>query len=168
MARKNFDEEMFVSEALDRLRAHPLAATRAPLLVRVVENPNYTFFGRNLFLFPGAMEIQDHDVVHVLLDRGFEPHDEAYVIGFTMGSSRKLSKFARRLYLWIARNFYPDRYRFRETDLAWFVAGVKHATLFSQDDFSTIRAEDYLECSLRDLRAKFLVTSYIESHLRYH
>ena len=54
-----------------------------PLIIKLVENPKY-FTSR---LFTGAVNLFTHDCIHIVLDRGLLVKDEAFVIGYTMGSS---------------------------------------------------------------------------------
>ena len=49
-------------------------------LVWLIENP------KSPFHLHGAATLHDHDHIHVLLKRGQDNDDEAFVIGFTMGN----------------------------------------------------------------------------------
>ena len=68
---------------LDEMLDFKLDAEEVPLIIRLVENPKH----RTSRLFSGAVSLFTHDCIHVLLGRGLLPKDEAFVIGFTMGSS---------------------------------------------------------------------------------
>ena len=50
-------------------------------LVWLLENPN------SPVSLTGAIDLYNHDIIHILLDRGMEVKDEAMVSGFTMGNS---------------------------------------------------------------------------------
>ena len=63
--------------------------------------------------FRGATRLQQHDYIHIILDKGMDVHDEAYVIGFCMGNaSCKQCDWRFKLFLWIARHLYPEGYKF--------------------------------------------------------
>ena len=62
-----------------------------PLIVQLVENPKFDLPWINVF--NGAVNLHDHDCIHALLGRGFLPKDEAFVIGFTMGSTNRTHTF---------------------------------------------------------------------------
>ena len=84
------------------------------------------------------MTLQSHDIIHVLLGRGLLPKDEAYVIGFTMGSTRGLTWPEKRLFRFVSRHLYPDGYRFTGDDLEVFEAGVECATQMKCMDLSKV------------------------------
>src|SRR5712691_6681675 len=60
-----------------------------PYLVRFVENPQFDL--PLVDIFHGATSLETHDYLHVILGRGLLPKDEAFVIGFSMGSTGKVS-----------------------------------------------------------------------------
>ncbi len=165
MARLLFDSRISLSDALDKLHTDPCTMTRVPLIVRIVENPKFQFFDRNVFLIPGAMHLLDHDAVHILLDKGFAPHEEAYVIGVTMGSTQKISPIIKAMYLAIAQFLYPSLYRFRERDVIWLNVGIRHGQAFGKSDISKIRATEYRDWPIEKLRSEFLSECYIEKYL---
>jgi hypothetical protein len=89
-----------------------------PLLVQLIENPKYQIPG--LELFHGAVDLETHDIIHILLGRGLLPKDEAFTIGFTMGSTYRVSALEETLFQFFAKNLYPKYYRFDEEDLEVF------------------------------------------------
>jgi hypothetical protein len=89
------------------------------LMVKLIENP------RSPYAITGAISLQDHDCVHILVGRGLLRQDEAFVIGFTMGTAGdRISKDEVRLFKMISSNLYADIYRFRPSDLVAFDIGV--------------------------------------------
>lgn len=107
-----------LAEALADLRTVNHTEHATPLIVRLVENPK--FQRRGLEFFNGAVDIHDHDCIHILLGRGLLPKDEAFVIGFTMGSSRRMSTLEEKVFAWISQHLYPGPYRLAEDDIAVF------------------------------------------------
>ena len=61
-----------------------LEAENVPLIIKLVENPKY-----DIGLFPGNISLYNHDCIHLLLGRGLRVKDEVFVIGFTMGRTKK-------------------------------------------------------------------------------
>ena len=74
----------------------------------------------------GAVDLQNHDIIHILLDRGMDIDDEAFVIGFTMGNSKDTNSLVKWLFELSARWLYPDGYRFNETDMIEFNRGYDY------------------------------------------
>jgi hypothetical protein len=56
-------------------------ADAVPWYVRLLENP------RSPVALPGAIDLFGHDCLHIVLGRGLLAQDEAFVIGYTMGSA---------------------------------------------------------------------------------
>jgi len=88
--------------------------------VWLLENPN------SPVSLTGAIDLYNHDIIHILLDRGMEVKDEASVIGFTMGNSETTSSWVRWLFEFCARYLYPEGYRFGEDDLVEFEMGYAY------------------------------------------
>jgi hypothetical protein len=107
-------------EALGSMKDFKLAQEEVPLIIKLTENPKY-FTSK---LFTGAVDLFTHDCIHVLLGRGLLPKDEAFVIGYTMGSAKKMSRWRRNLFLWVSKYLYPEGYRFREEERYIFYSGV--------------------------------------------
>jgi hypothetical protein len=100
-----------------------------PLIIKLTENPDY----KTARLLGGAVDLFTHDCIHVLLGRGTLVKDEAFVIGYTMGSSKKMSRFRRNLFLWVCKYLYPKGYRFTEEERYVFYSGVMAGSRCSSD-----------------------------------
>ncbi len=114
-----------LGEALASLAAVGARPHEVPFIVRLLENPAYHLPG--LSLFPGAVDLDHHDAIHTVLGRGLLKRDEAFVIGFTMGSTRQVGTWQRHLFGWIAAHLYPWAYRFRPEDVWVFHGAVQLA-----------------------------------------
>ncbi len=107
-----------LGEALAELAAIGLKQSDIPFIVKLVENPAYDFPG--IQMFHGGTDLAAHDRLHVILGRGLLPKDEAFVIGFSMGSSNRVTTTEERLYAFFAKHFYPQGYRFTDDDIQVF------------------------------------------------
>ncbi len=96
------------------------APENIPFMVRLAENPKYN-------LFNGAVDLKTHDYIHLILGRGLCAKDEAFVIGFTMGSTNRLSATEESLFTLVAQFLYPGIYRFTDEDVKVFKDGVRLA-----------------------------------------
>src|SRR5262245_56769531 len=74
-----------LGEARRTLAEIGLAQSEVPYMVRLVENPRFDL--PLVDSFHGATSLDTHDCIHILLGRGLLPKDEAFVIGFSMGST---------------------------------------------------------------------------------
>ena len=88
--------------------------------VWLLENP------KSPISLTGAIDLYNHDIIHILLERGMLNRDEAMVIGFTMGNSETTSSWVRWLFEFCARYLYPVSYRFNEYDLLEFERGFAY------------------------------------------
>lgn len=105
-----------LDEVLETLPAAPPEAI--PLIIRIVENPS------SKIALPGAISLERHDAVHVLLGRGLTTQDEAFVIGFTMGATQKLKRWQEHVFEFAATKLYPKPYTFTKDDLISWRLGV--------------------------------------------
>src|SRR6185295_131573 len=94
-----------------------------PYLIRTVENPEFDL--PLVDIFHGATDLQMHDRLHILLGRGLLPKDEAFVIGFSMGSTGRVNTTEEFLYGLFAKYLYPRAYRFTEDDMSVFKDAVR-------------------------------------------
>jgi hypothetical protein len=106
----NSDQSLF-----EVYRGMPRGLSSAvPWYVRLLENP------RSPFALPGAVDLFEHDCIHIVLGRGLLPQDEAFVLGFTMGASQECRRWHRDLFRLCARTLYRNPFRFSKTDMEVF------------------------------------------------
>jgi len=124
---------------LKGMEAFKLAQEDIPLRIRLLENPKYI----SSKLFGGAVDLFTHDCVHVLLGRGLLLKDEAFVIGYTMGSTKNMKRWRRNLFMFFSKYLYPSGYRFGEEERFIFNMGVK-AGGQCRTDLSKVDFNDYV------------------------
>ena len=139
-------------EANASLNAIRIAQDDVPFLVQMVENPAFDI--PILEVFHGATRLETHDYLHIVLGRGLLPKDEAFVIGFTMGSTDQVGSTEEFLYGLFAKYFYPRAYRFTDDDMRVFKDAVR---LGFVSDCHSLAQADFARCldlPLEDVRAK--------------
>jgi hypothetical protein len=117
------ETSMTLRQILDSAAHLQAAQTDIPLIIQLVENPRFDIPG--IDLFSGAVDLHTHDCIHAVLGRGMLPKDEAFVIGFTMGSTNRMTTTEEQLYALAAKYLYPGPYRFSEEDIHVFKDAVK-------------------------------------------
>ena len=117
-----------LKDGLDSMGGFKLEAEDVPLIIKLVENPKY-----DIGLFAGNVSLYNHDCIHLLLGRGLRVKDEAFVIGYTMGSTKKMRRWRRNLYMFCAKYLFPEGYKFGEEERFVFNMGVKAGSLCSAD-----------------------------------
>ena len=116
-------------DALNLRQAHEsMGLVRAeqeeiPLMVQLVENPKFKLPG--MAFFHGAVDLVQHDYIHIALGRGLLAKDEAFTIGFTMGSTNKVTTTEEKLYSLISQYLYPEVYKFGKDDIEVFKDAVR-------------------------------------------
>ena len=85
-----------------------------PWIVWLLENPD------SIFPLPGKINLYNHDCLHILLDRGISLFDEAFVVGFTMGSDIRSNRFHLAVFKILSRLFYPQEYKFEREHFKLF------------------------------------------------
>lgn len=86
-------------------------------IVRLFENP------KSPIAFHGAIQLRQHDCIHILLGRGLLAQDEAFVIGYTMGTAPNITVLEKFLYKCVARYLYTKPYRMSKKDLIAYELG---------------------------------------------
>jgi len=113
---------MLLSKELKNWRSKPTYKQQGQIhwFVWLLENPS------SPISLTGAVDLYNHDIIHILLNRGMEVKDEAMVIGFTMGNSQSTSSWVRWLFEFCARYLYPEGYAFDDETLLEFERGYAY------------------------------------------
>lgn len=130
------NDEKTVDEVILSMPAAPDIAI--PWIVKLFENPT------SRLRFRGAVDLEDHDVLHVLLGRGLQDQDEAFVLGFAMGTAKKIKRIEAYLFKMILARLYPEPYRIPTFLQPAFDLGVQCGTKTG--------AVNLYKQSLKDLR----------------
>lgn len=146
------EDRIKLNDAVCDMHAMSHGANDIPLIVKLVENPNFKLPGFELF--HGAVTLLDHDCIHILLGRGMLPKDEAFVIGFTMGSTGKVGCLEEKLYTMISHYLYPDVYKFKKDDLEVFRDGLHLGMSSHCKPLDQINYRRYMNETLGTVRQK--------------
>lgn len=142
--------EVTLGQGMDDLAVVGAEQGEIPMIVQLVENPRFDIPG--LDLFHGAVDLTNHDAIHLLLGRGLLQKDEAFVIGFTMGSTRKVNNVEETLFTLIARHIYPGIFRFEPDDVRVFRDAVRLAWISECRRLDQVDFTAYRDHTLADLR----------------
>ncbi len=141
---------MTLAEAAADLARVGAAPEDIPLMVRLAENPRYN-------LFHGAVDLRTHDYIHAILGRGLLAKDEAFVIGFTMGSTNRLSATEEKLFTLVAERLYPGIFRFSREDVRVFRDAVRLAFICETPALSQVDYDRYMHVPLGDIRSQLRI-----------
>ena len=144
--------EVSMRDALAEVLTFGNAQTEVPLMVRLIENPSYRIPG--LEIFHGAVTLRQHDFIHLILGRGFTLADEAFVIGFTMGTTDKVSTLEAWMYCMAASHLYPKAYRFKPDHARIFRDAVAAGYISACLPLDTFNFEEVIDLSLREIRMR--------------
>jgi hypothetical protein len=137
-------------EGLRRLMEVGNAQGEVPLIVRLMENP--AFDVPPLSMFRGRVNLEHHDCIHLLLGRGTTLMDEAFTIGFTMGSTKRMSTSATDLFAAVAERLYPKAYRFPPAAVRVFRDAVHLAAISNCRRLDAVDFGSMMDMSLREIR----------------
>ncbi|MBN8531234.1 MAG: hypothetical protein J0L97_05170 [Alphaproteobacteria bacterium] len=118
-------------------------------VVRLFENPC------SPIAFKGALSLARHDCVHALLGRGLLPQDEAFVIGYTMGTSKTISGFSVWLFKKVTRYIYQKPYNFSDKHLKVYDLGFEEGKKCAVDRIYDYPLEEHKDMTLGELRSLF-------------
>ena len=139
-----------LSSAYQELQEFGLKQEEIPYIIQIVENPKFDLPGGDIF--HGKTGLETHDYLHIILGRGILAKDEAFVIGFTMGSSNRVTSTEEKLYSFFARYLYPKAYRFTDEDLRVFKDAVKLGFISDCQSLSEVDYSRYFEQPLGEIR----------------
>ncbi len=117
-------------------------------VVKLFENP------ASPIALPGAVSLERHDCIHILLGRGLLPQDEAFVIGFTMGTSKYISGFAEGLFKRASRYLYPKPYKFSKDHLFAFELGLQYGKVCKATEVYEFPFEHFHDEKIGRIRKK--------------
>jgi hypothetical protein len=120
-------------------------ASSIPWYVWLLENPN------SPCALSGSVDLFGHDCIHIVLGRGLLQQDEAFVLGFTMGSSR-CPRWQAKLFLWCARHVYRGAFRFSPADCDVYEQARRAAQQCRTAPLQDIDFRSWLERPLGELR----------------
>ncbi|MDZ4858563.1 MAG: hypothetical protein SGI88_06235 [Candidatus Hydrogenedentes bacterium] len=142
--------DVTLTEAHSSLKALGAKPQQIPLMVQLVENPKYAIPG--LDPFHGRVDLHMHDIIHIILGRGLLAEDEAFVIGFTMGSTNRVTTTEERLYSLVSKYLYPKVYRFTDDCIRIFKDATKLAYISDSTRLDEVDFDAYMDWTLDDLR----------------
>lgn len=121
---------MNLKQGINEFRATPDYKKQSDIhwFVWLIENP------KSPISLTGAVDLYNHDIIHILLNRKMEIRDEAFVIGFTMGNSSGINKYIKWLFKLIAKHLYPNGYRFSDSDIEEFNRGYAYGMSTKESD----------------------------------
>ena len=144
------EEDKKLFEVLEDMDEWKLSQKDVPLIIKLTENPNYL----TARLLGGAVDLFTHDCIHVLLGRGVRLKDEAFVIGYTMGSSKKMKRWRRNLFMFICKHLYPEGFEFGEEERYIFYSGVMAGSRCPTDLSKVEFGKNFSDCKVQGIREK--------------
>ena len=165
------EDQRTMREAYESLMTVGNSQDEVPLIIRLTENPKFKLGG--LGYFKGRVSLEQHDYIHILLGRGLTLMDEAFVIGFTMGTTDRVSTREQKLFGFINQILYPKPYRFSEDGMKVFRDAVALAYVSDCLPLEDVDFEPMLDWPLRKIREEVglevdLLKAYYAIEARRH
>lgn len=137
----------------EALATVPTTDTQAalPVMLRLQRDPDLSFLGQRIF--KAGLDRTRHDSIHILLGRGFLSLDQAFVLGFTIGCSKKGSIPEHKLNGELGRHFFRQGPLLDEVEIAVFREGIKLAYMSFCAPLETFDFTPWLDQTLSELRA---------------
>ncbi len=123
-----------------------LEQSEVPWPIWLLENPD------SPLALAGAIPLKEHDYLHILLNRGKSPDDEAFIIGFTMGNDVNLNTFHTWLLKLASCFLYPKEYRFTRKHWSHFDAGIQAGKQLQTKNLCRFDFSSFEKMNLEQLR----------------
>ncbi|MCG8668859.1 MAG: hypothetical protein MI867_05555 [Pseudomonadales bacterium] len=146
------EEDKTLAQAFKEMQDIALEQDSIPLIVQLVENPSYDLPG--VEIFSGATNLETHDYIHLLLGRGVLPKDEAFVLGFTMGSTNRVGSIEEKLYGLFTKYLYPKHYRFTDEDFQIYKDAVRLGYVSDCQPLDGVDYESLASLTLKQARER--------------
>lgn len=140
------DELLTLEKSLEQMKGFTLRQDEVPFIIQLVENPRY-----DVGLFAGNVDLFTHDCIHILLGRGLLVKDEAFVIGYTMGSTKKMHRVRKNLFMFCSKYLYPKEYKFGEEERFVFNLAVAAGNK-CEVDLSKVNFKELLDYRVEEIR----------------
>ncbi|MEM9445850.1 MAG: hypothetical protein AAGA18_10925 [Verrucomicrobiota bacterium] len=158
-------DKITLGAAYDQLISFGNDQNEVPLMVQIVENPKFNLKG--LGFFKGRVTLQRHDFIHIILGRGTKMIDEAFTIGFTMGSTNRVSTTQTSIFSWVSGTLYPKAYRFSKRNMQVFRDAVSLAYVSDCKPLDKVNFKSMRDLTIREARKKIgLETDLLQAY--YH
>ncbi len=144
------DDRKTLREAYESLMSVGNSQDEVPFIVQLAENPKFHLGG--LGFFKGRVTLEQHDYIHILLGRGLTLMDEAFVLGFTMGSTDRVSTQESNLFSIINQFLYPKPYRFSNEGAQVFKDAIALAYVSDCVPLESVDFHPLLDLPLREVR----------------
>ena len=117
-----------------------------PFMVRLLENPE------SMLPLPGKINLYNHDCLHILLDRGISLLDEAFVVGFTMGSDLNTNRFHVVFFKFLSNLLYPQQYKFNQKQFKLFDIAFNYGRKLKVKNLNQLDFKNYENKKVGELR----------------
>jgi hypothetical protein len=105
--------------------------------------------------FPGKINLDNHDYIHILLGRDKSSQDEAFVVGFTMGNDAKTTETHLKIFKFFSQCLYPSPFKFSKSDLRAFDLGITYGRKIKTKNINEIDMNKYEKETVDSLRKLF-------------
>ena len=94
----------------------------------------------------------EQDCLHIALGRGLLAQDEAFVIGYTMGTATTLKDWEAGIFRLVAKMCYPGTYKFTDDDVKAFKLGVEVGSLSPVRKLHEFDFKNHFDKTLGEIR----------------
>jgi hypothetical protein len=141
-----YHTSVLLKDAIKAMEPFALAQEEVPFIIKLIENPKY-----DIGLFAGYVDLFTHDCIHIVLGRGLAVKDEAFVIGYTMGSTKRMLRWRRNLFMFCSKYLYPKGYKFGEDERFVFNSGIMAGSK-CPSDLSKVNFNHLLNLTTKEIK----------------
>lgn len=130
-----------------------------PFIIWMLENPS------SAIALPGKIDLYGHDCLHIILNRGHSPADEAFVLGFTMGNDTQTNWLHQFLFKVASSTVYPKKYRFSWKNFRFFDAGFAYGRSIQVKNLNRLDLSTYQDYTVLQVRQQLGISEANEIKL---
>lgn len=142
-----YKSSLTLKESLQKINGDDQADI--PFMVWLLENPD------SMLALPGKINLYNHDCLHILLGLGISLDDEAFVVGFTMGSDLKTNRFHLAVFRILSNLLYPKRYKFNHQQFELFKIAFNYGRNLKVKNLNQVDFKTYEDKTIGELKKIF-------------
>lgn len=142
--------DLELGHVVDSLKPIAISQSDVPLIIKLVENPRFDL--PLIDIFPGPTNLAQHDYAHIILGRGLGLKDEAFVLGFTMGSTDQMTSWKTEAFVLATTKLYPAGFRFQPEEIRVYRDAVAAGFISRCEPLHSVDFTKHHKRTIREVR----------------
>jgi len=141
--------DLELGHVVDSLKPIAISQSEVPLIIQLVA-PRFDLPLINIF--QGSTNLAQHDSAHIIIGRGLGLKDEAFVLGFTMGSTDQMTSWKREAFVLATTKLYPAGFHFQPEEIRVYRDAVAAGFISRCEPLHSVDFTKHHKRTIREVR----------------